>query len=310
MGVGGSLGVGGSRLREIWPFSTFSQKILAFRKRFRYISPAMIPAASALFLISTTPVEYDADDFTLPTLKPMLAHTYEGQTIGGWRMGEKLDGVRATWDGEKLISRRGNVFATPSWFLAQLPAGIPLDGELWIGRGQFQKTVSTVKKSIPLDHEWALIRFRVFDAPQHRGGFETRLEFCASVLKNCAVASIIEHTLCMGQDHMEEFFESLIAEGAEGIVLRAPRSLYENRRSPKMLKYKPFDSDEATVIGHEPRALVVRWRGVEFKLSAGIPADVLAHPPAIGSAVSFSFCGVTDSGCPRCTTYLIERSYE
>ena len=43
----------------------------------------------------------------------LLLETYKDQNISGWLMSEKLDGVRAYWDGEKLISRGGKVFAAP-----------------------------------------------------------------------------------------------------------------------------------------------------------------------------------------------------
>ena len=37
----------------------------------------------------------------------MLLQDWEGQEVSGWLMSEKMDGVRAYWDGKKLISRNG-----------------------------------------------------------------------------------------------------------------------------------------------------------------------------------------------------------
>src|SRR3954469_1471170 len=62
----------------------------------------------------------------------------------GWWMSEKYDGLRGFWDGEKLWSRKGNAIVAPDLFLAELPKGVALDGELWIGRGKFEETISTV----------------------------------------------------------------------------------------------------------------------------------------------------------------------
>jgi DNA ligase-1 len=60
----------------------------------------------------------------------LLAERWDNaQDLAGWWLSEKLDGVRAYWDGQSLISRLGNRFHAPDWFLAGLPA-IPLDGEL------------------------------------------------------------------------------------------------------------------------------------------------------------------------------------
>lgn len=36
---------------------------------------------------------------------------------------------------------------TPDWFTEALPK-VPLDGELWCGRGLFHKTMSIVKKKV------------------------------------------------------------------------------------------------------------------------------------------------------------------
>lgn len=61
-------------------------------------------------------------------------------------MSEKLDGVRAYWSGSKFYSRQGNEFIAPKFFTKHLPKE-PLDGELWCGRGLFQKTISIIKKT-------------------------------------------------------------------------------------------------------------------------------------------------------------------
>src|SRR5688572_1079238 len=58
----------------------------------------------------------------------LLAHSWDNdRDLGGWWMSEKLDGVRAYWDGRRFISRLGNPYVAPDWFVAGLPA-VPLDG--------------------------------------------------------------------------------------------------------------------------------------------------------------------------------------
>ncbi len=55
--------------------------------------------------------------------KLLLAHPWENDTdLTGWWMSEKLDGVRAWWDGQQFLSRLGNVYHAPDWFVAGLPA--------------------------------------------------------------------------------------------------------------------------------------------------------------------------------------------
>lgn len=249
----------------------------------------------------------------------MLAQSYNSHDVTGWLMSEKLDGVRAIWTGEELRSRNGNKFMAPDWFTGQLPVGVVLDGELFIARGKFQTVVGAVKKKTPVDAEWRQIRFCVFDAPSAKGGFEDRIAFCAEVLKGCHLAEAVAHRVCLGRGDLEKFFAELCALGAEGVMLRRPGSAYEQRRSPSLLKYKPFESDEAVMVGWESGegrlsglvgALILKWKEVIFKVGTGLADDLRGTPPSVGSVISFGFCGLTDAGVPRFPTFLAERTYE
>ena len=252
-------------------------------------------------------------------MKPMLAKSYNGQNPKGWLMSEKLDGVRAIWTGAKLTSRNNNDFHAPAWFTDQLPSGVVLDGELFLGRGMFQKTVSVVRKKEPIDAEWTRIRYCVFDAPACPGGFERRLSYCAGRLQGCAFATAVPHEVCLNAAHLQTFAAALLALGAEGVMLRRPGSPYEEKRSDNLLKHKPHASAEAEVIGfqegegrHGGRlgALVCRWQGVIVKLGTGMSDDLREKPPKRGDIVTFSFMGCTDGGVPRFPVFLAVRDYE
>jgi len=252
-------------------------------------------------------------------MKPMLAKTYCGQDVSGWLMSEKLDGVRAIWTGSELISRAGNKFFAPKSFTAHLPSGVMLDGELYIGRGKFQTTVGIVRKHTPLESEWKDIRYCVFDAPKMQGGFKGRLEFCDRVLKGCKVAEVVRHVPCEDRSCLERFFDELCAVGAEGVMLRRPDSDYEQRRSNSLLKYKPFKSDEAVVLGYEGGkgrytgligALLCQWKDKVIKLGTGLSDIQRWMPPDIGAHVTFKFQQLTDGGVPRFPVFLAERNYE
>ena len=252
-------------------------------------------------------------------MQPMLAKTFAGQEVQGWLMSEKLDGVRAIWTGAELMSRNGNTFFAPEWFTRQLPAGVQLDGELYIDRGRFQQTVGIVRKKVPVDAEWRAIRYCVFDAPECKGGIEDRLTFCAKTLAGNALAEAVNHEVCGSKEHLDTFFAGLVALGAEGVMLRRPGSVYVPRRSDCLLKYKPSVSDEAEVIGHQAGegkhldrlgALICRWQGKIFNLGTGLSDALRETPPRIGAQVSFMFQGVTDAGIPRFPVFLTERNYE
>ena len=68
----------------------------------------------------------------------LLANVYAGHIDPTqYLVSEKYDGVRAVWDGATLRFRSGRTVPAPAWFTARLPAQ-PLDGELWLARGQFE----------------------------------------------------------------------------------------------------------------------------------------------------------------------------
>ena len=109
----------------------------------------------------------------------MLAQEYKDQDIAGWAMSEKLDGVRAYWDGRQLVSRQGYAFTPPKGFTAQFPP-YPLDGELYSGRGQFEQISAAVRSS---SGDWRGIRLHVFDVPKAQGNLHQRLAVATQWLK-------------------------------------------------------------------------------------------------------------------------------
>lgn len=79
--------------------------------------------------------------------------------------------MRAIWDGEHFQTHQGNIIHPPDWFTKNLPNN-PLDGELWIARGQFDAVSAAVRKDSPVDAEWQRITYQLFELPQAQGMFE------------------------------------------------------------------------------------------------------------------------------------------
>ena len=232
----------------------------------------------------------------------------------GWWISEKYDGLRGYWDGQKLWSRKGTAIHAPDWFLAELPKDIALDGELWIGRGQFEEALSTVLSQTP-DERWKGVRFMVFDAPQAKGTFEARVAFVQATLpKENQFAKPVVQYLCKGAAHLIAERDRVVALGGEGLMLRKPESEYETRRSPTLLKVKPQDDAEATVIAHNPGkgkyagklgSLRVKMAdGVEFSIGTGFTDAQRESPPPIGTVITYRFRGLTKNGLPRFPSYL------
>ena len=248
----------------------------------------------------------------------LLAHKWEtDHDPTGWWMSEKLDGIRAYWDGEGFISRLGNKFYAPDWFVADLPADT-LDGELWVGRKQFQRTTSIVRSGAQSD-EWKQVTYVVFDAPEAKGGFEDRIAHIAKVMKRAEPphARALDHIVCEGMDHLREELVRVEALGGEGLMLRQPKSKYAVGRSNTLLKVKTFHDAEATVIGHAPGtgkhkgrlgALVVTLAdGVRFNVGTGFSDAEREAPPAIGAVITFRYQELSNDGVPRFPSYVGER---
>ncbi len=247
----------------------------------------------------------------------LLANPWDNeQDLTGWWLSEKLDGVRAYWNGKQFLSRQGNQFFAPTWFTAGLPA-TPLDGELWLDRKQFQQTVSVVRRANGGD-AWTQIKYVVFDAPAAGGSYELRQKSLKTVSEKCAYASVLDQILCQGIDHLRQELTRIEALGGEGLMLRQPESLYEPGRSATLLKVKTFHDAEATVVGHVPGrgrhkgrlgALEVTLAdGTKFSVGTGFSDAQRGNPPTIGTVITFRFQELTSAGVPRFPSFLRIRS--
>ncbi|MDB5339577.1 MAG: ligase, partial [Planctomycetaceae bacterium] len=142
----------------------------------------------------------------------LLAESWDGVVdVAHWWLSEKLDGVRAYWDGTQFLSRLGNRYEAPAWFTAGLPS-VPLDGELWLERKQFQKTVSIVRRKDQSEH-WRQIRFLVFDAPALAEPFEQRMEYVNELFRKQGFEYSAAHAQarCQGIAHLKEELERVEA---------------------------------------------------------------------------------------------------
>ena len=110
----------------------------------------------------------------------LLAEVYAADVnVTQYWASEKFDGVRAQWNGRSLRFRGSGIVPAPAWFTANFPA-VPLDGELWIGRDQFDALSGTVRKVEPLDAEWRQVRYLIFELPGRRAASLIGLRRCSN----------------------------------------------------------------------------------------------------------------------------------
>ena len=264
----------------------------------------IIPIFAALFISAAA-----------PAAELLLAQEYQGQDISGWAMSEKLDGVRAYWDGKKLISRQGHAFSPPKGFTAQFPP-FALDGELYSGRGQFEQISAAVRKH---SGDWSGIRLYVFDAPKQSGNLYARLGAVSAWLKThpSAPVTVIAQIKVRDKQHALDFLKQTEALGGEGVMLRNPNAPYTGGRSSSLLKLKSVHDDECTVTRHYEGkgrnagrlgALGCKNRHGEFRIGSGFKDQDRDNPPPVGSLVTYRYRGFTQKGTPRFATYLRVRT--
>ncbi|KAG8794282.1 hypothetical protein FRC17_008315, partial [Serendipita sp. 399] len=249
----------------------------------------------------------------------LLAQTWteeKGCDPTGYWISEKLDGVRAFFNGQGFYSRLGNKFFAPDDFSAKwrskLPKNATLDGELFTGRNKFQDTVSIVRSGA--SSRWPEVTYYVFDAPfMGNRPFEERLAFLKTIFGDSDAPTysnviVVEHIKCTGKNHVVERLKELQKKGAEGLMLRQPQSRYESKRSSTLLKVKTFYDAEALVITHHKGsgknaavmgAIEVEMAcGKRFKIGTGFSDAQRRKPPKIGSIVVYKFQELSKGGTP------------
>ena len=270
----------------------------------------------------------------------------------GWYSSEKYDGYRARYMGEEpekiFLSRQQKLFIAPQWFKEAMP-NINLDGELWVGRDNFQD-MGVVRQKKPEEDGWKTIKYVVYDLPDVQKPFSERLQMLKQIVQKnekrwnihrkklgepfssfpCPLV-FTEQTKVTSLKHLETIYHEIISKGGEGIMLKHPSSIYEDKRSNYMLKYKPSFDEEAIIIDYKEGKgkykgmlggfickplinkdtyhIIDKDENHEFAIS-GMDDEVRenykdSHP--IGTIISYEHSGKTKVGKPRFARYVRSR---
>lgn len=226
---------------------------------------------------------------------------------------EKYDGVRAYWDGKQLLSRNGHIIELPEVWLNQMP-NVAVDGELWLGRGQFSNLVGLINQHNPSLIQWQEVSFVAFDLPNYLGSYQQRYQHLQILSAANSFMQVPVYSAYPGRPKLEQQLQQISAEGGEGLMLRDPNSLYLPSRSNALIKYKSYQDAEAEVIAYSDGkgkyqgmlgALVVQdAQGRKFKIGSGLSDQLRAAPPPIGSLVEYRYNGLTEHGKPRFARFV------
>lgn len=241
----------------------------------------------------------------------LLAEEYKDQDIQGWAMSEKLDGVRAYWNGRQLISRQGRAFTPPAGYTRHFPP-YPLDGELFSARGRFEQISAAVRSA---EGDWTHIRLHVFDVPKASGNLYQRLDVVKKWLQlhPAAPIALIEQIPVKNVRHAQDFLKHIEAQGGEGVMLRNPEHSYTGGRSSQLLKLKSRHDAECTVTRHYEGkgrnqgrlgAIGCRNQYGEFRIGSGFKDAERDNPPPVGATVTYRHRGFTQKGTPRFATFV------
>ena len=265
------------------------------------------------FLLVTSLTGISAEK-EIPELQ--LANRYHDQIdITNYWVSEKFDGVRGYWDGTQMMSRQGNIIQTPLWFVDALPK-TPLDGELWLGRGQFDRLSGIIRRHHIDEEDWRLVKYLIFDLPASEQTFDLRVEKIKSIVKRVNRSHIQSVEQFKLDDHVVllETLDRIVKNKGEGLMLHRGASHYQNSRSDDLLKLKKSSDAEATVIEHYGgqgkytgllgSMLVETDDQRRFKLGTGFSDLERANPPPIGSIITYRYFGLTNKGTPRFASFL------
>ncbi len=244
-----------------------------------------------------TPSEAEAST----RFQPMLAKVYEDEQKhltkllakgGNVCVQPKLDGIRCIARKDGLVSRNGTpIVAVPHIEAALKPIfdefpGLVLDGELYNHdlKHDFPKLVSLVRKAKPTAEDFdesRVMQLWVYDLPSSTQEFYARLAALGMLVYGRSDSIVVVETPQAGSvSEIEAHFLRYIEEGYEGLMIRDPNSVYEQKRSKSLLKYKPEMDSEYTILDIEEG--VGNRTGMAGRVKIALPNDKYSYANPIG----------------------------
>lgn len=195
-------------------------------------------------------------------MKPMLAKPFKAVWLRfPIYLQPKLDGMRAIWTGEKLLSRTGKeIKGVPSLveFLKVNYSDFPLDGELYNHEKTFQEQISSVRRTVNIEEDLS-IQYHVYDIPVENVTFEERNKLLKARLQETDRLKLVRTTKLLSTKKLVDGVEQPIteqqlnrfeSEGYEGTMVRNAGGLYQRgKRTSDLMKVKTFQDAEFPIVG-------------------------------------------------------------
>ena len=125
-----------------------------------------------------------------------------------------------------------------------------MDGELWMRRGTFEKLSGIIRKIQPNHNDWRQVRYMLFELPKHPGTFNLRIHKMVKLTETLKISWLqpIPQIRLNSEDALLNMLDEIVTKGGEGLMLHRADSLYHSGRSDDLLKLKPWQDAEATVV--------------------------------------------------------------
>lgn len=232
---------------------------------------------------------------------------------------EKLDGVRAFWDGKNLYSKGGKLLTPPSFFTQNFPP-FAIEGELWSKRGDFENIVS-ILKSTKKKEKWRELKFYIFEVPNQQGGILKRLEVLEAYLASqpAPFISIIPQLQLNTLQALQDALSAITQAGGEGVVVREKDAPYYTGRNKKAMKLKLYEDRECKITSYVQGkgkfenlvgSIICLDGDVEFKIGSGMSEDFRKNPPKVGTIITYKYFGLNKNKLPKFPVFLRIRSDE
>ena len=274
--------------------------------------------------------------------QPTLAKKYSDYASkinffdGSWLAQNKFNGVRAVATKDGIFSRTGERWLTVphiheslKYHFSVFPDDV-LDGELYNYdlRQNLNELISIVRTTVNITPEILvksekIVKFYVYDTFNITNDVDKYIHR-KQVIDNYIIPMHSEYLRKVedyeikSEEELNILFDSIIADGGEGLILRKKNSLYECKRSKNLLKMKVDDDDECIILdihdadgnwANKCKTFTVKWidkKGVERIFDASLKGDM---PDAIeiwnnkdqwiGKEVTFLYMGLTGLGNPN-----------
>jgi len=216
------------------------------------------------------------DKHDWPGGEPMLAVNIDDiECLTFPLMGQpKLNGIRACWDGEYLISRQRKVWrpqTLPHIYdklrtFSRYNPGVHLDGELYCHGASFQGIAAITSINRNFAHaESARIEYHAFDIIGKADTESRQLTLCQIYkpwVAVCRVASLKE---------VDIWTNRFVEAGFEGLMLRSYSCPYLHGRTEGLIKVKPWKHSLGVIVGFtEGKG---KYQGILGALTIRLPSD-------------------------------------